>query len=115
MNMPKGITGRIFTYSDEDHLLTAGNITYQYDLDGFLKTKNQESQVTNYSYSSLGELVNVNLPDGQVIEYVNDPMGRRIAKKVNGVVVEKYFWQGLTRLLAVYDGSNNLIMRFQYA
>ena len=24
-------------------------------------------------------------------------------------------WQGLTRLLAVYDGSNSLIMRFEYA
>ena len=42
-------------------------------------------------------------------------MGRRVAKKVNGVVVEKYLWHGLTQLLAVYDGSDNLIMRFQYA
>ncbi|MFH1703160.1 MAG: RHS repeat-associated core domain-containing protein [Nitrospirota bacterium] len=42
-------------------------------------------------------------------------MGRRIAKKVNGVVVEKYLWQGLTRLLAVYDGGDNLLMRFEYA
>jgi hypothetical protein len=31
------------------------------------------------------------------------------------VVVEKYLWQGLTRLLAVYDGSSNLVMRFEYA
>jgi RHS repeat-associated protein len=29
--------------------------------------------------------------------------------------VEKYLWQGLTRLLAVYDGSDNLLMRFEYA
>ena len=34
---------------------------------------------------------------------------------MNGLVVEKYLWQGLTRLLAVYDGSNNLVMRFEYA
>jgi RHS repeat-associated protein len=50
-----------------------------------------------------------------VIEYVHDPLGRRIAKKVNGIIVEKYLWQGLTRLLAVYDGSDNLLMRFEYA
>ncbi len=67
------------------------------------------------SYSSRGELLRVDLPDGRVIEYVNDPLGRRIAKKVDGVVVEKYLWQGLTQLLAVYDGSTNLIMRFEYA
>jgi len=50
-----------------------------------------------------------------VIEYVHDPLGRRIAKKVNGTITEKYLWQGLTRLLAVYDGSDNLLMRFQFA
>ena len=50
-----------------------------------------------------------------MIEYVHDPLGRRIGKKVNGVITEKYLWQGLTRLLAVYDGSDNLVMRFQYA
>ena len=55
------------------------------------------------------------LPDGRRIDYVCDPLGRRIAKKVNGVVVEKYLWQGLTRLLAVYDGGNILRQRFDYA
>ena len=56
----------------------------------------------------------MNLPDGRVIEYVHDPMGRRIAKKINGMIIEKYLWQGLTRLLAVYDENNNLLMRLQY-
>jgi RHS repeat-associated protein len=49
------------------------------------------------------------------VDYVHDPLGRRIAKKVNGSVTEKYLWQGLTRLLAVFDGTDNLIMRFEYA
>ena len=45
----------------------------------------------------------MNLYDERVekIEYVHDPLGRRIAKKVNGAVKEKYLWQGVTRLLAV--------------
>jgi hypothetical protein len=34
---------------------------------------------------------------------------------VNGAVVEKYLWQDQTRLLAVYDGSNALLLRFDYA
>jgi RHS repeat-associated protein len=42
-------------------------------------------------------------------------LGRKIAKKVNGTITKKYLWQGLTRLLAVYDGSGNLLMRFEYA
>ena len=54
-------------------------------------------------------------PDGTDISYEHDPVGRRIAKKVNGVITEKYLWQGKTRLLAVYDGADNLISRFTYA
>jgi len=115
MNLLKGISGRTSNYSDEDHLLTAGNTAYQYDSDGFLTTKTQGTDVTTYNYSSRGELITVNVPDGSLIEYINDPLGRRITKKVDGTIVEKYLWQGLTRLLAVYDGSNNLHMRFEYA
>jgi len=118
-NSLRGITGRAFSYSDEDHLLTAGSVTYAYDLDGFLTTKTDGTDVTTYSYSSRGELLNVTLhdgtPDETVVEYLHDPLGRRIAKKVDGAIVEKYLWQGLTRLLAVYDGSDNLLMRFEYA
>jgi RHS repeat-associated protein len=57
----------------------------------------------------------VDLPDGTLIEYIHDPLGRRIAKKVDGEIVEKYLWDGLTRLLAVYDGNDALLMRFEYA
>ena len=46
---------------------------------------------------------------------ITDPLGRRIAKKINGNIVEKYLWKGKTTLLAVYDGNDNLLMRFMYA
>ncbi len=115
MNTLKGISGRNLSYSDEDHLLTAGNVSYQYDLDGFLINKTDGTDVTQYDYSSRGELLNVILPDSTLIEYIHDPSGRRIAKKINGAITEKYLWQGLTRLLAVYDSGDNLIMRFEYA
>ena len=109
------LTAFSFLAGDKDHLLTAGDTTYTYNLDGFLVNKVEGSEVTEYDYSSRGELLSVTLPDGTFIAYIHDPLGRRIGKKVNGVVTEKYLWQGLTRLLAVYDGSNNLLMRFEYA
>ena len=115
MNALKGVSSQTYTYTDEDHCISAGDTNYEYDLDGFLTQKTVGSDVTQYHYSSRGELLRVDLPGGKVIEYENDPLGRRIAKKVNGVVVEKYLWQGMTRLLAVYDGSDNLLMRFVYA
>jgi RHS repeat-associated protein len=115
MNNRRGITGRSLVYSDEDHLLTAGTTTYQYDPDGFLTTKTDGSDVTAYDYSLRGELLRVTLPDGRLIAYIYDPLGRRIAKKIDGVVVKKYLWQGFSKLLAVYDKSDNLLMRFEYA
>ena len=115
MNTFRGISGRSFSYLDEDHLLVAGDATYSYDSDGFLTSKTEGPDVTTYQYSSKGELLTVNLPDGRMIEYLNDPLGQRIVKKVNGAMVEKYLWQGQTRLLAVYDGLDNLVIRFEYA
>jgi RHS repeat-associated protein len=119
MNSLRGIAGRTFAYDDEDHLLTAGDAAYQYDLDGYLTTRTVGAEapyeVTSYSYSSRGELLSVTLPDGTAIEYIHDPLGRRIAKKVDGTITEKYLWQGLTRLLAVYDGNDLLLARFLYA
>jgi RHS repeat-associated protein len=115
VNALRGITGRALNYSDEDHLLNVGGVIFQHNLDGFLTSKTDGTETTLYSYSSQGELLNATLPDGTVVSYIHDPMGRRIAKKVNGTITEKYLWQGLTQLLAVYDGSNNLLMRFKYA
>jgi YD repeat-containing protein len=115
MNTLRGISGRVFIYSDEDHLLTAGETTNHYNVDGFLAEKKDNEDVSTYEYSSSGELLRVKLPDSRMIEYIHDPLGRRIAKKVNGAVTEKYLWQGLTRLLAVYNGSDNLLIRFEYA
>lgn len=121
MNTLRGIPSRSFSYDNGDHLLSVGsdsysyNVSYSYNLNGYLTAKTDGSGVTTYDYSSRGELLSVTLPDTTVIEYLHDPLGRRIAKKVNGSTVEKYLWQGLTRLLAVYDGSDNLVMRFEYA
>eukprot|EP01022_Parablepharisma_sp_SALTPOND_P012586 TRINITY_DN1620_c0_g2_i1.p1 TRINITY_DN1620_c0_g2~~TRINITY_DN1620_c0_g2_i1.p1 ORF type:complete len:1817 (+),score=315.73 TRINITY_DN1620_c0_g2_i1:8817-14267(+) len=114
-NALRNIVGREYAYDDEDHLLTAGNATFSYNADGFLTTKVVGSQETRYTYSSRGELKRVELPDGRVVEYEHDPLGRRITKKVDGLVVEKYLWQGRTQLLAVYDVSDELLMRFEYA
>ena len=44
-----------------------------------------------------------------------DALNRRVAKEVNGTIIEKYLWEDLTTLLSVYDGSDRLVWRFEYA
>ena len=38
---------------------------------------------------------------GKTVEYVYDPLGRRIVKKVDGAIKEKYLWEWMTRVLSV--------------
>ncbi len=106
---------RDYTVSAEDHLITAGAETYQFDADGFLVGKTAGAGPTTYQYSSRGELLSATLPGGPAITYDHDPLGRRIARKVNGTITEKYLWKDAVTLLAVYDASNNLRLRFNYA
>jgi YD repeat-containing protein len=75
-NAMRGIV-RALSYSDEDYLLTAGNTSYQYDIDGFLRTRTSGTQVTIYSYSTLGELLSVALPDGTLIDRPSRLIGLR--------------------------------------
>ncbi|MEW6067670.1 MAG: RHS repeat-associated core domain-containing protein [Nitrospirota bacterium] len=108
-------SNRTYSYSTEDHIITAGNDTYQFDVDGFLTSKTTASDTTTFNYSSRGELLTVTLPNGNVVSYDHDPLGRRIAKRINGTITEKYLWKDSITLLAVYDGNNNLLSRFNYA
>ncbi|MCI5183889.1 MAG: hypothetical protein D3921_15455, partial [Candidatus Electrothrix sp. AW1] len=64
MNSLKGESGRSYSYSVEDHLLSAGGVSYEFDADGFLTKKTQGADVTGYQYSSRGELLHVSLPNG---------------------------------------------------
>uniref|UniRef100_UPI003139397D RHS repeat-associated core domain-containing protein n=1 Tax=Marinimicrobium sp. C2-29 TaxID=3139825 RepID=UPI003139397D len=48
------------------------------------------------------------------IEYRHNALGQRVAKLIDGEIVERYLWQDLTTLLATYDGSGSLKQRFEY-
>ncbi|MBF0330149.1 MAG: hypothetical protein HQL10_13425 [Nitrospirae bacterium] len=106
---------RSYIYSAEDHLITAGTDSYQYNADGFLLSKTTTTGTTSYNYSTRGELLDALLPGGTSISYDHDATGRRIIKRVNGTITEKYLWADAITLLAVYDANDNLKTRFNYA
>ncbi|MCB0368764.1 MAG: RHS repeat protein, partial [Bdellovibrionales bacterium] len=93
-------------YDEQDRLTQYGNTEYEYNANGELIAKSEKvisrfanfwgrffprlrTKVlrTEYSYNDFGELIKIVLPRGKVIEYVIDPQGRRIGKKVNGQLV----------------------------
>ncbi|NMB75804.1 MAG: RHS repeat protein, partial [Myxococcales bacterium] len=66
-----------------------GSPRKSYNYNGDLESKAQGGQTTSYVYDSFGNLNQVTLPTGTVIEYVVDGKNRRLAKKVNGVMTRR--------------------------
>ena len=102
------------TYDAQDRLLTYGNWSYTYTANGDLQSKTDTSngQVTTYAYDAQGNLRHVSLPDGRSIDYVIDSENRRVAKKVNGVVVKKWLYKDQLKPVAEFDGSGALVARY---
>jgi len=101
-------------YTLDDQIVTYSNNTYQYNDDGYLQSKVTPNGTTTYQYGVFGELQKVVTPT-QTIEYLHNANNQRVAKKINGEIVEKYLWANLTTLLAIYDKDDNLVQRFEYA
>ena len=106
--------GNGIIHAVEDQLEQVGDTVYAYNEDGYLASKLAPEGTTHYNYGTLGELKSVVLPN-ITIEYLHNANNQRVAKKVNGVITEKYLWKDLTTLLAVYNVGNSLKIRFEYA
>ncbi|NJL29801.1 MAG: RHS repeat-associated core domain-containing protein, partial [Thermoanaerobaculia bacterium] len=101
-------------YDDQDRLLAYGDKSYGYTAAGKLATKTQAEQVVHFGYDVFGSLKTVLLADGIHVEYVVDALGRRIGKKVNGVLVQGFLYANELKPIAELDGAGNVIARFVY-
>ncbi|MCC6807784.1 MAG: hypothetical protein IT381_10190 [Deltaproteobacteria bacterium] len=102
------------TYDNQDRLLAMGTTSYAYTAAGELRTKTTPGGTTTYSYDQLGNLRRVDLP-GTRIDYVIDGLNRRVGKKVDGVLVQGFLYDGQLRIVAELDGANTVVSRFVYA
>jgi RHS repeat-associated protein len=102
-------------YDAQDRLLQAADSTYVYSQNGTLlsKTLNSTGDTTRYTYDAVGNLLAVSLPTKEVA-YVVDGANRRVAKKVNGVVVQAFLYNDRLRPVAELDGDNKVVSRFVY-
>ena len=102
------------TYDDQDRLRTYGDATYTYTANGELESKSVGGQTTSYVYDTLGNLIQVNLPNGNVITYTIDGRGRRVGKSINGTRVKAWLYANQWRPVAELDGDGNVVSRFVY-
>ena len=66
-------------------------------------------------YDALGNLLSVGLPNGDLVEYLVDGMGRRVGKKKNGVLLKQWVYRDALKPVAELDANGNLVAEFVYA
>jgi RHS repeat-associated protein len=103
------------TVDDQDRLTSYGGASYQYTANGELRRKIVGTDTTEYTYDALGNLTQVDLPDGTEIGYLIDAQNRRIGKTVNDTLVTAWLYQGQLTPVAELDGAGNVVSRFVYA
>ncbi len=104
------------TYDSQDRLLSYGTLTFTYTANGELATKTDTAtgETTAYQYDVRGNLVRVDLPSGDVIEYLIDGQDRRVGKKKNGALEKQWLYRDGLDIVAELDGSGALVARFVY-
>ena len=112
-----GSTTTTATYDAQDRLLTYGTVTYTYDANGDLATRTDSANggVTSYLYDALGNLIGVVLPGGDIVGYVVDAAGRRVAKTLNGQIQQEWLYRDSLRPVAELDSAGAVTSRFVYS
>jgi len=105
------------SYDAQDRLSSYGNLTFAYTANGDLATKTNgtNGDITAYRYDAFGNLKRVDLPNGDVVEYLVDAQNRRVGKRKNGVLVKQWLYRDQLHLVAELDGTGSIVSRFVYA
>lgn len=116
LSNPTADTTTLGSYDDQDRVVTYGNFDYEFNENGDLvsKTDTVSGDTTTYEYDVRGSLLSVGMPDGTEIEYIIDGKGRRVGKKIDGVLVQGLVYKDDIRIGAELDGNGNVVSQFVY-
>ena len=111
------------TYDTQDRLLiysttqglNGSSTQYFYSQNGDLKFKIVGNDTTRFDYDAMGNLLSVALPNGSRVEYVTDGAGRRIIRKTDGQITNRWLYSDELRISAELDSAGNVVSHFVYA
>lgn len=121
------------SYDPQDRIAVVDNIRYlqtqtgtsqesvlrafTYDADGYIDTWTDQDTgaTTDLDYDALGNLRRATLPDGHIVSYDVDAMQRRVGRRVNGVVSQRWIYRDALRPAAEFDADGALVSAFIYA
>ena len=102
---------RLVSYVAPDGVTT---VAFTYDQAGRLATRSEGAATTRYRYDALGNLLEVELPDGTLVTYQVDALGRRVARSVDGVVESRWVYRDGLDPIAELDASGAVRRVYAY-
>jgi RHS repeat-associated protein len=87
--------------------------TFEYDANGNITSKTDQTGTTTYTYDVDNRLVQVRNPQSEIYNYYYDPFGKRLWKEVNGVMTN--FFYADEGLIGEYNASGIEIKTYGYA
>jgi RHS repeat-associated protein len=107
-NRKDSANSSLWTYDANNRIAQGGAVTYTFDADGSLATRNDGTTFSHDVKSRLTQYAG----GSTTASYLYDSFGRRIRKTVNGTTTW-YLWD-LTSVLAEYDASGSRTLRYGY-
>ncbi|MBI2572219.1 MAG: DUF4157 domain-containing protein [Candidatus Schekmanbacteria bacterium] len=102
------------SYDGQDRLVAFGETSYAFGRAGQLASKSGPEGTTSYDYDALGNLRPVALADGTAISYEVDGAGRRVGRRVDGVLQRAWLYQDALEPVAELDASGAVVSVFVY-
>jgi RHS repeat-associated protein len=93
-----------YVYEAGNRLVSDQHAQYVYDAMGNLIEQHTGEGVVYFAYDAENRLSKVTMPDGKVVEYGYDPMGRRVRRTVNGA--STYYVMADEDMIAEYEGGS---------
>ena len=102
------------TYDAQDRLVSYGDETFQYAPEGELVARISGGDTTRFAYDAAGRLTSATLPGGRRVDYLLDGGGRRIGRRVDGILRQGFLYRDRFQLVAELDSAGGMASRFVY-
>lgn len=114
-NRTSDSTSPTYTHDAANRVTENNDFTFTYDANGNLATKTAKASnlTTSYVFDNEGQLAQINRPDGNVLSFKYDGLGRRVERRFGSTnpTITRYIYSGRD-IVAILDGNNNLVSLF---
>jgi RHS repeat-associated protein len=108
-------SGSVVVVSDSaDRLISYGGKRFFYRSTGELDRSILGTDTTVYRFGAFGELLSVIRPQRDTVTYVVDAVGRRVGRRVNGVLAQAFLYRNNSEIVAEMNGAGQIVSRFVY-